>query len=136
MGFSQSSLECQLVSSSFLNSLFRNPADDTLQPRLLMLLGDSFIPIYLILWLLQSFHLLLYNALWALEQEVFYRCIHEDWDTQHCILIGCVFCLLENDVSLMNDEDFILKNLYYVIKDDAHLVVVDFPPITVASPIS
>lgn len=123
MGFSQFSLECLLVSSSFLNSLFGNPADDTLQTRLLMLLGDSFIPNYFILWLLQSFHLLLYNALWALEQEVFYRCIHRDWDTQHCILIGCVFCLLENDVSLMKDEDFILQILYYVIKDDVHLLI-------------
>lgn len=38
-------------------------------------------------------------------------------------LIGCVFCLLFlSDVSLMKDEDFILPILYFVIRDDAHLL--------------
>jgi hypothetical protein len=61
-----------------LRSYSSGHVDKTLWVWLLILLEDTK---FLILWLLQM----------TLHMEVFFRCVHWDWDPQLCILIGCDF---------------------------------------------
>lgn len=65
----------------------------------------------LIHWLLKSFCTLFHNVPWALDEGVFYRCVHWDWAVQLCILIGWDFLSWSLSVAkrsfLAGGEDYV-----------------------------